>query len=114
MTDFIASLWLILQPHLAELIGLAIAALVAQAVAALRRWTGVQIDQRHADRLSAAINRGVALAMAKQLDGEAARGLVLAYLRETVPDALRAVAPSVEALALRIEASLAEGVTRQP
>jgi len=108
MTDFVASLWLILQPHLAELIALAIAALVAQAVAALRRWTGVQIDQRHADRLSAAINRGVALAMAKQLDGEAARGLVLGYLRETVPDALRAVAPSVDALALRIEASLAE------
>lgn len=34
--------------------------------------------------------------------------LLLGYLRETVPDGLRAVAPSVEALALRIEASLAE------
>ncbi|SEN18646.1 hypothetical protein SAMN04488103_103315 [Gemmobacter aquatilis] len=108
MADIALSLWLKLQPHLTELIACAIAALVAQAVAALRRWTGIQIDQRHADRLSAAINRAVGLALERQLGRPRARELVVSYLRETVPEALAAVQPSDEALMLRIDASLAE------
>lgn len=108
MQDLLSAIWAAILPHLGELLGLIIAALVARAVVALRQWTGVQISQRHADRLSAAIQRGAVLALERQLTGERARALVLEYLRETVPDALRAVAPSEAALSLRADATLAE------
>ena len=107
MQDLLTALWAAALPHLGELLGLIITALVARAVVVLREWSGVQISQRHADRLSAAIQRGAVLAMERQLTGERARALVLEYLRETVPDALRAVAPSDAALSLRADATLA-------
>ncbi len=108
MQDLIAAIWAIIMPHLGELLALIITALVARAVVALREWTGVQISQRHADRLSAAIQRGAVLALERQLTGERARALVLEYLRETVPDALRAVGATEAALSLRADATLAE------
>lgn len=108
MNALLTEIWAYLQPHLITGIGIIVATFVAQAAAALRRWTGVQISQRHADRLSQAITRAATLALARQLDGDAAKGLVMDYLRETVPEALAAVGPAWPALALRIEASLAE------
>lgn len=108
MQDLITAIWAAILPHLGELLGLIIAALVARAVVVLRQWAGVQISQRHADRLSAAIHRGALLALERQLTGPRARDLMLEYLRETVPDALRAVAPTEAALTLRADATLAE------
>ena len=108
MQDLLTAIWVAILPHMGDLLGLIITALIARAVVALRQWTGVQISQRHADRLSAAIQRGAVLALERQLTGERARALVLEYLRETVPDALRAVAPTEAALALRADATLAE------
>ena len=108
MHDFFAAIWGVIQPHLAEVLALIIAGLVAQGVAAVRRWTGVQIGQRHADRLSAAITRAAVLALDRRLTGDAAREMMLEYLRETVPEALAAIAPTPTALDLRAAATLAE------
>ncbi|MBL8560909.1 MAG: hypothetical protein JNN06_01395 [Gemmobacter sp.] len=108
MQEILTVIWAAILPHLGELLGLIITALIARAVVALRQWTGVQISQRHADRLSAAIWRGALLALERQLTAERARALVLEYLRETVPDALQAVAPSETALSLRADATIAE------
>lgn len=108
MQDLLTAIWAAFLPNAGELLGLIIAYLVGRAAIAFRQWTGVQISQRHADRLSAAIQRGALLALERQLTGERARALVLDYLRETVPDALRAVAPTEAALVLRADATLAE------
>lgn len=108
MQDLLTAIWASFLPYLGDVLGVIIAALVASAFTLLRRWTGVQIGQRHADRLSAAIQRGAVLALSRQLTGERARALVLDYLRETVPDALRSVAPTEAALSMRAEATLAE------
>lgn len=108
MQDLLIAIWAAFLPYIGDLLALIIAYLVGRAVIAFRQYTGVQISQRHADRLSAAIQRGAVLALERQLTGERARALVLEYLRETVPDALRAVAPTEAALALRAEATLAE------
>lgn len=108
MHELFTAMWAAFLPHLVEALGVVITALLYCALRALRQWTGVQISQKHADRLSAAIQRGAMLALERQLTGERARALVIEYLRETVPDALRAVAPTDAALALRADATLAE------
>ena len=108
MQDLLTAIWAGFVPYLGEFLGLIIPALVYYALRTLRQWTGLQISQRHADRLSAAIQRGAVLALERQLTGERALDLMLEYLRETVPDALRAVAPTEAALSMRAEATLAE------
>lgn len=73
----------------------------------------MQISQRHADRPSEATTHAATLVVSQQLDGDAAKALVMDYLRETVPEALAAVGPAWPALALRIEAKQVE-VMRRP
>ena len=108
MQDLLSAIWAAFLPYLGDLLSLIIPALLYYAARTLRQWTGVQISQRHADRLSAAIQRGALLALERQLTGDRARALVIEYLRETVPEALRAVAPSEAALSLRADATIAE------
>lgn len=55
----------------------------------VRRWTGIQIDEKHMRTLHSAAMTGVRLAIEGNLDGNRLRETAVAYIRESVPDAVR-------------------------
>lgn len=85
-------------PHLLELIGLSITAIIGWAAAAVRRKWGIEIEARHRDAMHYALYTGAQLALERKLTGKAAIDLILEYVRRSVPDALGNLKPSAETL----------------
>ncbi len=85
-------------PHLLELIGLAITAIIGWGVRqASRRW-GIEIQASHREALHWALYTAAQLAIKHELTGKAAVDLVLEYARRSVPDAIGSLKPSAEVL----------------
>ncbi|HCO90946.1 MAG TPA: hypothetical protein DIT40_08235 [Alphaproteobacteria bacterium] len=70
-------------------------AIIAYATRRISAWTGIQIEARHREALHSAIMTGVRTAMkGGTLSTEAMTDQAIAYARESVPDAIRALAPN--------------------
>lgn len=112
--EFLGAIWNTLAPHLVEMASVVVAGVIAWATAALRRKWGLEIEARHREALHAAVMSGVRAALARQsggrIDTDAAVGDALAYVQQSVPDALGALRPSAHTLADLARAKLAEAV----
>lgn len=93
-------------PHLLELIGLAITAIIGWGVRqASKRW-GIEIQANHREALHWALYTAAQLAIKHELTGKAAVDLVLEYARRSVPDAIGNLKPSAEVLTDLAQAKL--------
>lgn len=71
-----------------------------------KRQFGFDIKAKHRDALHSAFMTGARLSAVRELTGQAARKLVLDYVKTSVPDALSQLAPSQEMLTYLTEMKL--------
>lgn len=102
-----------LAPYIPVLLDAVIYALLGWAALAFQRWTGVQIEARHREALHSAIRNGVLQAASCGMTGTDAARLVEGYVTESVPDALKRLAPEPNVLAGLIRAKMTE-ILEQP
>ncbi|WP_108482247.1 hypothetical protein [Oceaniglobus ichthyenteri] len=102
------------QTAIIALIGLALTIIVNRASAAFTLATGIQIEARHREALHEAIISGVESAM-RHGPNEAfgtLRAHVVQHLRESVPDALKALTPGDGVIDRLIERYAAEAFAK--
>lgn len=85
-------------PHLLEIINILLAGLVAWVANVARKKWGVDIEARHREALQSALMNGARLALDRKLDAKAALQLILSYVHESVPGAIKALKPPVRVL----------------
>lgn len=98
MQDLITAILAALKPYLIELIGIAVTILIAQITLIAKRKWGIDIEARHRDALHAALTTGAQLALDRKLSAKAAIDLAVAYARQSVPDAIKALKPDPDLL----------------
>lgn len=81
------------QPYALEVVGLALTAIIGLAANKARQKWGLDIEAKHRDALHTALMTAARLALAKQMTGAAAISLILGYVRQSVPDAMRKLNP---------------------
>lgn len=81
--------------------------LIRAANVASTRW-GIEIEARHREALHSAIMSGIRAALSRGSTGQDAVAAALAYVQESVPDALAALKPSQEVLTNLAKARLLE------
>jgi len=94
---------------LAGIITTALMLLLRTVSQAVRKWgaaQGVQADALRADVLSEAFQRAARLALDRKLTGDAALTVMLAYVKEALPDTIAALGASGTALRNRAAAEL--------
>ncbi|WP_101342259.1 hypothetical protein [Cereibacter azotoformans] len=97
-----------LTPSLLDLAGVVLTALIGFATVRFQRWIGIQIEARHREALHSAIMTAARLAMARNMAPDAAAAFVSRYVRNSVPDALKQLAPPAVTLDALIQSGLAE------
>ncbi|ULB10777.1 hypothetical protein ORIO_12775 [Cereibacter azotoformans] len=97
-----------LTPSLLDLAGVALTALIGFATLRFQRWTGIQIEARHREALHSAIMTAARLAVARKLAPDAAADFVSSYVRDSVPDALKQLAPPADTLEALVRSRLAQ------
>ncbi|MGP3722366.1 hypothetical protein [Cereibacter sphaeroides] len=101
-----------LTPSLLDLAGVVLTALIGFATVRFQRWTGIQIEARHREALHSAIMTAARLAVARKLAPDAAAAFVSSYVRDSVPDALKQLAPPADTLEALVRSRLAQAVER--
>lgn len=86
------------RPGLLELFGAAITLLIGWAAAKARQKWGIDIEARHREALHSALMNAARLALANQLTGDKAVSMILDYARQSVPDAIGSLRPSIGVL----------------
>ena len=81
------------SPHAFEVLGIGLTFVIGWASVQVARRTGLDIEQKHRDALHTALMTAARLALAKELTGAAAISLILGYVRQSVPDAIRKLNP---------------------
>ncbi|AXQ94565.1 hypothetical protein LV780_12525 [Cereibacter azotoformans] len=97
-----------LAPSLLDLAGVVLTALIGLATVRFQRWTGIQIEARHREALHSAIMTAARLAVARKLTPDAATEFASSYVRNSVPDALKQLAPSADTLDALVLSRLAQ------
>ncbi|MEA5162604.1 hypothetical protein U5903_17640 [Cereibacter johrii] len=97
-----------LAPSLLDLAGVVLTALIGFATLRFQRWTGIQIEARHREALHSAIMTAARVAVARGLTRDVATEFVSAYVRASVPDALKRLSPSAETLDALVRSKLLE------
>ncbi|SNT44483.1 hypothetical protein SAMN05421763_1303 [[Luteovulum] sphaeroides subsp. megalophilum] len=97
-----------LTPSLLDLAGVALTALIGFATIRFQRWTGIQSEARHREALHSAIMTAARVAVARKLAPDAATEFVSSYVRNSVPDALKQLAPPADTLDALIRSKLAQ------
>lgn len=92
-------IWQILAPHVLEIIGVALSAIIASAAGYAKRKWGLDIEARHREALHSALLTGIKMAMARNLDTGKAVDLAIGYAKASVPDAIKALKPTEGVLA---------------
>lgn len=103
-------IWEALAPNLIDAIMSLVALATGYGVLLVRRWTGIQIEARYREALHQAIRTGVVAALEGKLRGDALVDTVRRYVAQSVPDALRHLAPGEGVLATLIRAKAAEAI----
>ncbi|ACM03852.1 hypothetical protein [Cereibacter sphaeroides] len=101
-----------LTPSLLDLAGVALTALIGFATVRFQRWTGIQIEARHREALHSAIMTAARLAVARGFAPDEAADFVLSYVRNSVPDALKRLAPPAETFDALVRSKLLEMAKR--
>lgn len=99
-----------LEPTLLELAATGVTAIIGWAALEIKRRTGLEVEEKHRAALERAIMSGV-MALADRDDTTNAADAVEAYVRESVPDAIKALKPTGAVLRRKIEGSLRSGFT---
>ncbi|MGC9448619.1 hypothetical protein [Cereibacter johrii] len=97
-----------LTSSLLDLAGVVLTALIGFATVRFQRWTGIQIEARHREALHSAIMTAARLAVARKLAPDAATEFVSNYVRNSVPDALKQLAPPADTLNALVRSRLAQ------
>lgn len=85
-------------PHLLEIAGIILTAIIGWAANTARRKWGIDIEAKYQADLHTALTTAARLALSKQLTGAAAIELILDYAKRSVPDALAKLNPSPEVI----------------
>ncbi|MGN7867816.1 hypothetical protein [Paracoccus sp. 22332] len=80
-------------PHLLEILGLILTAIIGWAASKARQKWGLDIEAKHRDALHEALMTAARLAIGRNLTGQAAISLILDYAKRSVPDALDKLSP---------------------
>lgn len=96
------------SPHLLEIAGLVLTALIGWAANTARRKWGVDIDAKHREALHSALMTGARLAASRQLTAAAAVDLILGYVKTSVPGAVGKLNPPQSVLENLAKAKLQE------
>lgn len=98
--DVIRTIIAALEPHIIELVGAVLAAVIGRAaIEAKRRW-GIEIEARHREALHSALMTGIRAALGRGLTGQKALDYAIGYAQESVPDALAKLRPAEAVLQL--------------
>ncbi|WP_182442390.1 hypothetical protein [Cereibacter sphaeroides] len=97
-----------LTPGLLDLAGVVLTALIGLAAVRFQRWTGIQIEARHREALHSAIMTAARVAVDRGLTRDVATEFVAAYVRASVPDALKRLSPSAETMDALVRSKLLE------
>ncbi len=103
-----------LEPHLMEILGLVVTAVIGWAATAARKRWGIEIEAKHREALQSAVLTGARLAMQRQMTASKAVELILGYVEASVPDALRALRPREDVLSNLARAKLQEVESNSP
>ncbi|AXQ93212.1 hypothetical protein LV780_04935 [Cereibacter azotoformans] len=101
-----------LAPGLLDLAGVILTLIIGAAARQWAAWTGVQIEARHREALHSAIMTAARTAIARGLTREVATEFIAAYVRASVPDALKRLSPSAETLDGLIRSKLIDAAGR--
>lgn len=82
-----------LTPHLIEAFMSLVMLMLGYATVLIKKWTGIQIEDKHRIALHSAIRTGVLLAAEKGLDRDALVQVAKDYAKQSVPDAIRYLVP---------------------
>jgi hypothetical protein len=96
-------------------IGLVLAFIIRRAAAAFTLWTGIKIEQAHQDSLHRAIKSAVESALfhgGPKVAAQTLKAHVVQHLRESVPDALKALVPGDGVLDRLIERYAREALAK--
>jgi hypothetical protein len=97
-----------LAPYFPVIIDTLVTGLVGWAAMRFARWSGIQIDKKMQDDLHRAASTAAMTALARGLRGTAAETMMQGYIEESVPDALKRLAPSPAVLQAIMRAKMAE------
>jgi hypothetical protein len=97
-----------LAPHLIEALMALITLATGYGVVQFKRWTGIQIEERHRQALHSAIRTGVVALAERGLTGDELIKGVKDYIRQSVPDALASLVPGDGVLSTLIKAKVRE------
>lgn len=103
-----------IQSMIMSLVGIALTGIIGLAAAAFTRWTGIRIEQAHQDSLHRAIKSAVESAIyhGPTVAVETLKVHVVQHLRESVPDALKALTPGDGVLDRLIDRYVGETLNR--
>ena len=104
----LSTIWIAVQPALPELIAMAATAVVANVATIARKRFKIEIEAKHREALHAALETAAQLALSRQLTAQAAVNLILGYVRESAPDAIKALKPGADILENLARAKLAK------
>ena len=99
-------IWEALAPSFIEALGALITLLFGWLSVTLHRKWGIEIEARHREALHSALMTGARAAVDGNLNGVKARSMVMDYVRQSVPDALRYLTASDSVLMRLAEAKL--------
>lgn len=97
-------LWEAAAPGLIEIVMGIVGLATGYATLLIRRKFGIEIEERHRQRLHEAIRNGLVAMADRGLQGEDMVDAVTDYLRQGVPDALKALKPTDSVLSTLIRA----------
>lgn len=97
-----------IAPHLLELFMALVTLATGYATLKLRQLTGVELDAKHRESLHSAIRTGVTVMLERGASGEVLKEGVKQYVKDSVPDAIKALLPGESVLENLIAAKAAE------
>jgi hypothetical protein len=107
MQDLINSALAALSPWILEATAGLVAILIARAAMTFRAKFGFDIAQKHQDNLHRAIMTGLSAALARGFTGNRLIAEAITHAKESVPDAINALAPEPQVLARIAESKVA-------
>lgn len=108
MNELIYSVLAVIAPHILEVVGVIVAAIIARAAAyAGAKWR-LDIEQKAQDDLHRALMTGARMAIDRTLTKASAADLAIGYARASVPGAIRKLKPPQEVLVNLARAKVAE------
>lgn len=98
-------------PHLIELFMALVSLATGYALVLIKRYTGIQIEEKHRLALHSAIRTGVLAMASNGLQGQALVDAVKDYVRASVPDALAYFVPGDGVLSTLIKSKIKDILT---